>query len=74
MHQENVTYVIIDKEFKYQPYLYSGCQDLMQKAMYFNDAAIVSIKGNDFRTDFWYINKHDAINIMKNSNLNEKTG
>ena len=42
----------------------------MQKAMYFNDAAIVSIKGNDYRIYCWYINKHDAIN----SNLNEKKG
>ena len=74
MHQENVTYVIIDKEFKYQPYLDSGFHDLMPKIMYFNDAAIISIKGNDYRIDFLYINKHDAINIMKNSNLNEKTG
>ena len=23
---------------------------------------------------FWYISKHDTINIMKNSNLNEKSG
>ena len=46
----------------------------MQKAMYFNDAAIVSIKGNDYRIDCLYMSKDDAINIMKNSNLNEKTG
>ena len=46
----------------------------MQKAMDFNDAAIVSIKGNNYRIQFWYMSKDDAINIMKNSNLNEKTG
>ena len=37
--------------------------------MYFNDVAIVSIKGNDYRIHFWYMSKNDAINIMKNSNL-----
>ena len=42
--------------------------------MNFNDAAIVSIKGNDYRIPFWYMSKDDAINIMKNFNLNEKTG
>ena len=26
----------------------NGCHDLMQKAMNFNDVAIVSIKGNDY--------------------------
>ena len=46
----------------------------MQKAMNFNDVAIVSIKGRDYRIYFWYMSKYDAINIMKNSNLNEKSG
>ena len=41
--------------------------------MSFNDVAIVSIKGNDYRIHFWYMSKDDAINIMNNSNLNEKT-
>ena len=46
----------------------------MQKAMNFNDVAIVSVKENDYRIHFWYMIKDDAINIMKDSNLNEKTG
>ena len=46
----------------------------MQKAMNFNDIAIVSIKGNHYRIHFWYVSKDDAISIMNNSNLNEKTG
>ena len=41
--------------------------------MNFNDVAIVSIKENYYRIRFWYINKDDAINIMKNSSLNKKT-
>ena len=42
--------------------------------MNFNDVAIVSIKENDYRIHFWYMSKDDAINIIQNSNLNEKTG
>ena len=64
----------LDKNFNYEPYLSNGCHDLMQKAMNFNDAAIVSFNGNDYRIHFWYISKNDAINTMKNFNLNEKTG
>ena len=45
----------------------------MQKAMNFNDVAIVSIRGNDYRIHFWYMSKDDAINIMNNSNLNENS-
>ena len=37
--------------------------------MNFNDVAIVSIKGGDYRIHFWYMRKYDAINIMKNSDL-----
>ena len=64
----------LGKNFDYEPYLCNGCHDLMQEAMNFNDVAIVSIKGNDYRINFWYMSKDDAINIMKNSSLNEKTG
>ena len=46
----------------------------MQKSINFNDFAIASIKGNDYRINFWYMSKNDAINIMNNSSLNEKTG
>ena len=69
MHLKNVIFVII-----YHYYLCNGCNDLIQKAMNLNDVAIVSIKGNDYRIYFLYMSKNDAINIMSNSNLNEKTG
>ena len=64
----------IDKSFNFEPYLCNGCQDLMQKALNFNDVAIVPIKGNNYRIHFWYMSKDDAIIIMNNSSLNEKTG
>ena len=64
----------LDKNFNYEPYLCNGCHDLMQKVMNFNDIAIVSIKGSDYRIHFWYMSKDYAINIMKNYNLNKKTG
>ena len=61
-----------DIGFKYEPYLCNGCHNLMQRAMNINDVAIVSVKGSDYRTHFWYISKDDVINIMKISNLNKK--
>ena len=45
----------------------------MQKAVNLNDVVIVSVKGSDYRIHFWYMSKNDAINVMKNSNLNEKS-
>ena len=45
---------------------------IMEKAMYFNDVAIVYVKGRAYGIHFWYISKDDAISIMNNSNLNKK--
>ena len=64
----------LDKNFNYECYLCNGCHDLMQKARNFNDVTIASIKENDYRIHFWYMSKDDAISIMNNSSLNEKTG
>ena len=64
----------LDKGFKYEPYLCNDCHDLMQKTMNFNYIAIVSVKGNDYRIYFWYMNKNDVISIIKDSDLNGKSG
>ena len=60
--------------FKHEPYLCNGCHDLMQKAMSFNNVAIVYVKGSAYRIHFWYMSKDDAINIMNGSNLVDKRG
>ena len=46
----------------------------MQKAMSFNDVAIVYVKGSAYKIHFWYTSKDDAISIMNNSNLIDKKG
>ena len=58
-----------DTGFKYEKYLCNGCHDLMQKAVSFNNIAIVYVKGNAYRINFRYMSKDDAINIMNGSNL-----
>ena len=63
-----------DIGFKYEPYLCNGCHGLMQKAIRFNDVAIVYVKGSAYRIRFWYMSKDDAISIMSNSNLIDKMG
>ena len=60
--------------FKCEPYLRNGCHDLIQKAISFNNIAIVYVKGNAYRTHFWYMSKDDAINIMNGSHLANKRG
>ena len=45
----------------------------MQKAMNFNDAAIVTVKGNGYWIHFLYMGKDEAINLLKNADLTEKS-
>ena len=40
--------------------------------MNFNEVAIVSIKGRNYRIHFWYMSKNDAINLLNNSVLDNK--
>ena len=44
----------------------------MIKTTNFNDVAIASVKGSDYIIHFWRMSKDDAINIMKNFNLDKK--
>ena len=63
-----------DIGFKYEPYFCNDCHDLMQKAMTFDSIAIVYVKGNAYRINFWYMSKDDAINIMNGSISLDKRG
>ena len=60
--------------FKYEPYLCNVCHDLMQKAMSFNNVAVVYVKGSATELIFGIWEKNDAINIMNGSNLVDKRG
>ena len=42
--------------------------------MSFNNIAIAYVKGSGYRIHFWYMSKDDAINIMTDSYLFDKTG
>ena len=48
--------VFFDKDFQYDLYLCNGCHDLMQRAMKWNDVAIVPVKKINIKN----------INIIKN--------
>ena len=67
-------YYLKDIGFKYEPYPCNGCHDLMQKAMSFNNVAIVNVKVNAYRIQLLHMSKDDAINIINNSNLTDKRG
>ena len=55
-------------------YLSNGWHDLIQKAMSFNNVALVYVKWHAYRISFWYMSKDDAINIMNGSDIVDKRG
>ena len=46
----------------------------MEKSLSFNNVAIVYVKGNAYRINFWCMSKDDVINIMNSSTLADKRG
>ena len=51
MHQKNVKFIIfglfLERGFKYKPYLYNGCHDLIENDVIFNDVSIVFVTRSD---------------------------
>ena len=52
-----------------QKYYCNGCHDMSMKAV-----CIIYSKRNIYGVHFRYMNKHDTISIMNNSNLIDKKG
>ena len=67
-------YYFLNINFRFQSKTCDGCHDLKQKAISFNDVAIVFVKGIDYRIHFWYTSKDEVTKILKNSNLKDKSG
>ena len=52
---------------KFEPEVCNGFHSFSQINMSFNDVAIVYVKGNNNRIHFLYMNKYEAINILKDA-------
>ena len=59
--------------FKFQPNFCNRCNDLLMMSMKFSDIASLDIKSADYCCIISWITKHDAINLMQNANLTEKS-
>ena len=64
----------IDIGFNCEANFQNSCHGLVQKAIRFNDVAIVNVKGSAYRIHIWYISKDDEMSIIMNSNLINKMG
>ena len=64
----------LNYSFKFQPNVCNRCHDLLMMSMNLSDIAILNIKGSDYCCIISLISKNEAINVMQNADLTEKTG
>ena len=63
----------LDKGFKFQPDVCNGCHDILIMSMNLSDIAILNIHSADHRI-ISGIRKREAVNLLQNIDLNEKSG
>ena len=64
----------LDEGFKFQIKVLR-CRDLLMMSINLNDIAILNIQGSDYRrSEINGIRKSEAINLMQNTDLTEKSG
>ena len=64
----------LNKGFKFQPNLCSRCHYLLMMSMNLSDIPILNIEGSDYRCIISRISKNEAINLVQNTDLTEKSG
>ena len=63
----------LDKSFKFQPNVCNGYHDLLMMYMNLNDTAILNNKGSNYHCIISEISKSEAIILIKNIDLTEKS-
>ena len=63
----------LNNSFKFQPNVCNRCHDLLIWSTNLSDIAILNIKGSDSRCIIGLISKNEAINLMQNADLTEKS-
>ena len=64
----------LNHSFKFQPNVCNRCHDLLMMSVNLSDIAVLNIKGSDNRCIISLITKNEAINLMQNADLTEKSG
>ena len=64
----------LNKELKFQSYVYNRCHDLLMMSMNLSGISILNIKGADYHCIFNRMSKSEAMNLLQNIDLTEKRG
>ena len=61
-----------DVGFKFEPHVCDKCHDGLMTACELRNAAILNVKGTNFRWILWGISRDEAVNRLNNSVLENK--
>ena len=64
----------LKKGFKFQPNVCNKCHDLLMTSMNLHDIAVLNLKGSDYCCIISKIRKSEAMNLVQNIDLTEKSG
>ena len=64
----------LNKDFKFQSNVCNRCHDSLMMSMKFSDIAILNIKGSNYCCTITLIGKSEAVKLLKNIDLIEKSG
>ena len=64
----------LNKGFKFQPYVCNRCHDLLIMSMNLSNIFILKIKSADYYCIITGISKSEALNLLQNIDLTEKSG
>ena len=65
-------YWFLNHGFNFQNYVCNGCHDLTTLSVKISDIAIITVKNVDYRCIIYNITKSEAINLLKNSVLEDR--
>ena len=63
----------IDINYEYEEFVCNGCHDLAMMVYDLDDFMILNIKGVDYRCFAFNMSKNDAIKLLNNSALDNKS-
>ena len=70
----NHYWYFLDEEFNSQPYVCNGCHDVLMMSINLNDISILNIHGVYYCSNIKGISKSEAVNLLQNVDLTEKSG
>ena len=65
---------LLNYSFNFQPNVCKRWHDLLMISMNLNDIAVLNIKSSDYCCIVSLISNNEAINLLQNSDLTEKSG